>query len=145
MSDESEGAGAKADSALKPASGVVLGSGNIQANYFWFSPETAAAAAAVAIYCKAFLEALGKRSGEGVADLPKLVLDLTRVRKARKGNFERIVGIDDSSMAMIIVTDDLPDEALLALIDLDVTAEEVRGKTLRWDDTAGAWLPDEKG
>jgi hypothetical protein len=31
------------------------------------------------------------------------------------------------------------------VLDLDVTAEELRGKTLRWDTTASAWLPDDAG
>ena len=33
----------------------------------------------------------------------------------------------------MVVTDDLPDEARLALLDLDVTADDLRGKLLRWD------------
>jgi hypothetical protein len=32
---------------------------------------------------------------------------------------------------MFDITDGMPDEARLALLDLDVTAEDVRGKTLR--------------
>jgi hypothetical protein len=37
---------------------------------------------------------------------------------------------------------DTPDEARLALLDLDVTAEELSGKVLRWDSSASAWRPD---
>jgi hypothetical protein len=47
-----------------------MGNGNVQVNT-WLTPEGIALATATAIYSKAFLEALGKRSGDGVADLSK--------------------------------------------------------------------------
>lgn len=51
----------------------------------------------------------------------------------------------DEGSAAIVITSDTPDEARLALLDLDVTAEELRGKVLRWDEKARAWRPDESG
>jgi hypothetical protein len=110
-------------------------------------PQSLAIGAAVAIYFKAFLEELGKRSGEGVARLPKLLAERLRVRReAKAGKPELHVGSKDDPMAaMIVVTGDMPAEAWLALLDLDVTAEAVRGKTLRWDATASAWLPEDEG
>lgn len=38
-----------------------------------------------------------------------------------------------------MVTADLPDEARLALLDLDVTADDVCGKELRWDTASNTW------
>ncbi len=35
----------------------------------------------------------------------------------------------------------MPDEARLAVLDLDVTADVVRGQVLRWDSSASAWQP----
>lgn len=51
----------------------------------------------------------------------------------------------ERSRALVVVTDDLPDEARLALLDLDVTAPELRGKLLRWDEAAGEWRPPQRG
>jgi hypothetical protein len=56
---------------------------------------------------------------------------------------EIFIGLDGGATAIIVVTEDTPDEARLALLDLDVTAPELRGKLLRWDETAGEWRPSE--
>ena len=45
-------------------------------------------------------------------------------------------------MLPLIVTEDLPDEARLALLDLDVTAEDACSKYLRWDNDSMAWRAD---
>jgi len=111
--------------------------------YITISPETAALTAAGAIYAKAFLETLGQRSGDGMAALAKRFGELVRLR-SRKGEQGYLIGIEGAT-AVVLVTEDLPDEARLALLDLDVTAEEVRGKYLRWDGTARAWRPDDNG
>lgn len=47
--------------------------------------------------------------------------------------------MDGEQAVKLVVTEGLPDEARLALLDLDVTAEELRGKELRWDAAAGEW------
>jgi hypothetical protein len=106
-------------------------------------PETVALAAAAAIYSKAFLETLGKRTGEGVANLPKGVSELIRRRIRNRGRPEYHIGVPGRATAIVVVTEDLPDEARLALLDLDVTADALRGKLLRWDSTAASWLPPE--
>ena len=103
----------------------------------WTSPESLAAVAAASIFAKAFLETLGKRAGDGIADLVQ-----TRFR--RNGNkTEAEIGLDDDASAKIAITEDTPDEARLALLDLDVTAGELRGKVLRWDHETSAWRPDD--
>jgi hypothetical protein len=107
-----------------------------------FSPEVVALATATAIFSKAFLETLGSRAGDGVANLPRHVGDLVRTwHRRRSGGEEYRIQLDGSTAA-IAVTKATPDEARLALLDLDVTAEELRGKLLRWDTAASAWLPE---
>ena len=66
-----------------------------------------------------------------------------QVRKKGKPD-EAVIGFKGKEAAMIVVTHDLPDEARLALIDLDFSAEAVRGRVLRWDAEAAAWLPDDQ-
>jgi hypothetical protein len=74
--------------------------------------------------------------GEQAADAA--LASARRLRREGKGEPEKVP-------TRVGITQDLPNEARLALLDLDVTAEEVRGKTLRWDATACAWLPDDEG
>ena len=105
-------------------------------NRFWASPEMLALLAAASIYSKAFLETLAKHHADAVADL------LRRSLHKNGTTTEAEIGLDDGSAATIIVTEDLPDEARLALLDLDVTSDELRSKTLRWDSSASAWRPD---
>jgi hypothetical protein len=93
--------------------------------------------AVAAIYSKAFLETLAKHNAEALMDA---VHSRIRIRKSIAR--EVLVGPEDGSAAILVITSDTPDEARLALLDLDVTAEEVRGKTLRWDSEAMAWRPD---
>jgi hypothetical protein len=96
--------------------------------------ELLALVATVAVYCKAFLEALGKRRADAGSDL------CTRYRKEGTTT-EAKIGLDGGASANIVVTADMPDEARLALLDLDVTADEVRGRELRWDSDTSAWRP----
>jgi hypothetical protein len=93
-------------------------------------------------FSMAFIQVLGQRAADGVANLPKRVSDLVRKRvRMVAGPDEYRIGVNDGSAATIAITADLPDEARLALLDLDVTSDELRGKTLRWDTSASAWLP----
>ena len=104
------------------------------------SAEMMVLAAGVAIFAKAYLEALGKRLGEGTADLPKKMKDLMRARTRKKDAPDEIhIGTKGGEAAILVFTPDLPDEARLALLDLDITAVEIRGKLLRWDSDAMAW------
>jgi hypothetical protein len=98
-----------------------------------FTPESWPFWAAAALYAKTFLETLAKRHADALEDLVE-----ARVHRKGKPDEYRI-GVDDGSAATIAITVDTPDEARLALLDLDVTADELRGKVLRWDDTASAW------
>jgi hypothetical protein len=107
-------------------------------------PEaTVALATAAAIFSKAFLETLGSRAGDSIANLPKHVRDLVRKNRHDRGTREIHVSGEGEATAIVVVTAKLPDEARLALLDLDVTAEELRGKMLRWNSAQSAWLPDE--
>jgi hypothetical protein len=120
--------------------GVFIGGSNGDL-HIYLSPETAAFATAAAIYSKAFLETLGQRTGEGVANLSMRVGDLVRARIRKRGEpDEYLIGLDGGATAIIVVTEDTPDEARLALLDLDVTAPELRGKYLSWSKGAEAWL-----
>lgn len=101
----------------------------------FFTPEMYTLSTAIAIYSKAFVEALAKRHADGLADL-------LRTRPSKNGeNDEAEIGLDDGTSATIAITVDTPDEARLALLDLDVTSEELRGKLLHWDSAASAWRP----
>ena len=88
-------------------------------------------------FSAAFVQALGQRAADGAA---KRMGDLVQKRLPRKGKPDECrIGVEDGSAATIAITADTPDEARLALLDLDVTAEEVRGKTMRWDNDVMAW------
>jgi hypothetical protein len=99
-------------------------------------PESWPFLGAAAIYAKTFLETLAKRHADALEDLVE-----SRVRRKGRPDEYRI-GVDDGSAATIAITEDTPDEARLALLDLDVTADAVRGKLLRWDVGSSSWRPD---
>jgi hypothetical protein len=101
-------------------------------------PEVVALATPIAVYSKAFLETLAKHHADAVADL------LRRSTRKNGTTTEAEIGMDGDAAAKIIVTADMPDEARLALLDLDVTDDAVRGKVLRWDSSASAWRPDDE-
>ena len=95
-------------------------------------------------FCSAFLQALGKRAADGAVKLPKQATDLLRKRVRRKDKPDQVyIGLKRGASATVVVTLDTPDEARLALLDLDVTAPDVRGRELVWDEAAGAWRPSE--
>lgn len=90
-------------------------------------------------FSAAFVQTLGQRAADGAV---KRVGDLVQTHVRRKGKpDETRIGVDDGSAATIGITEDTPDEARLALLDLDVTADELRGKLLHWDSSASAWRP----
>jgi hypothetical protein len=108
------------------------------------APEEVALVFLLGNFFQAFVQALGQRAADGAAKLPKRVSDLVRRRVGRKGKPDEYhIGVQDGSTARIVITADTPDEARLALLDLDVTADAVRGKVLRWDSSASAWRPDD--
>ena len=80
-----------------------------------------------------FLQALSQRAANGAVDMSKQVTDAVREhlrRTGRPGNPPRIE-----------LPDNMTDEAWLALFDL-VNASELRGKLVRWDETAMVWRAD---
>jgi hypothetical protein len=115
----------------------------------WASPEAVAVGFVAGQFLTAFVQALGKRAGDAAADLPRNWADLMLRRIRKQGQPDEFpIGPGDGSAATIVVTDDTPDEARLALLDLDVTGDDVRGKTLRWDNEAMTWRaddPEDKG
>lgn len=83
---------------------------------------------------KAFIETLGKN--------PEALSETVRTRLRRKGETrELLVGPDDGAAAILVITSDTSDEARLAVLDLDVTAKDVRGHYLRWDAESQTWRP----
>lgn len=109
--------------------------------------ETAAVATtatAVVPYVKAIAAELGKRTVEAA---PKVYRGMyCRLRFRGKGSKALVEAAEiqialDSAVITVVLTKELPDEARLMLLDLDLTSDEFRGRALRWDDAAGAWLP----
>lgn len=90
----------------------------------------------VGVYVKAYIETLAQHNAES------LIKAVRHGRRWKGKKPEMVVGPGNKSAATIAITDETPDEARLALLDLDVTAEELRGKVLAWDAEAGSWRPD---
>jgi hypothetical protein len=104
--------------------------------------ETAAAGTAIPSYVKGIAEELGKRT---VKVAPKAYRGISyrfrfrgRGSKALVKAAEIEVRLGDAATT-VVLTQELPDEARLMLLDLDLTSDEIRGKALRWDSTEGAW------
>jgi hypothetical protein len=100
-------------------------------------PEQLVILAAVSIYSKAFLETLGRHAGDALAEMVR-----TRIRRKNGEITEAQIGAEGDGTATLVITDNMPDEARLALLDLDVTSKNVRGKVLRWDNESKAWRMD---
>ena len=84
-------------------------------------------------FVQAFVQALGQRAANSVADRSKRVTDAVRKhvkRKGRSGDTPRIELPDNMT--------DMTDEAWLALFEM-VEASELHGKVLRWDSSASTW------
>jgi hypothetical protein len=115
---------------------------NLDQNY-WHShlhltPDDLVIGLVLRDFAKAYIDALLKRAADGTFDYVGRI----RFRRRRKSGETRL-GVDGGAAATVVVTEDLPDEARLALLDLDVTTPELRGKELRWDKAAEAWRPSE--
>ncbi|MEV6319713.1 hypothetical protein AB0M45_00755 [Nocardia sp. NPDC051787] len=98
-----------------------------------------AVAPMAALYGKALLEALGERSATGLTALPGKL----RQRWFRRGvrSVEAVLDLEDRPSAAILVTDDLPDEARLALLDLDLAEPSLQGEVLTWEVESRQWVP----
>ena len=106
------------------------------------TPEQVILAFMAGNFCSAFLQTLGQRAGNSVANLPKQASDLIRKHVKRGGRDEYHISARDEATATVVITMDTPDAAWLALPEVDVTAPEVRGKRLRWDNDAMVWRTD---
>jgi len=110
----------------------------------------AAAAAAVTVlpYVQSIATELGKRTVE-VA--PKIFRGISvRWRFTRKDGEKVVRSAEiqvefDTATTVIVLTNKLPDEARLMLLDLDLTSDATRGKALIWDTDTGAWKPVRTG
>jgi hypothetical protein len=81
---------------------------------------------------EAFASRLGERFADTVAEAVKRVWLFRR-------NHEALAIDTTNGMTTIELPDVLTDDARLALIELDVMADEIRGKTLYWDADTKAW------
>jgi hypothetical protein len=86
----------------------------------------------------AFCTELGRRLGGTVADWSGR---MHLRRKANSSATTELVVETGSVSTVIEVGEDLSDEAKLALLDLDVESNGIRGKRLEWDEQVRAWLP----
>jgi hypothetical protein len=89
-------------------------------------------------FTTAFCTELGKRFGGTVADWTSRV----RLHRAsdQSAKAEIVVRTDDA-FTVIELEEGVPDEARLALLDLNIEAEDIRGHRLRWDAALSAWAP----
>ncbi|MFI6043602.1 hypothetical protein ACIA8C_18355 [Nocardia sp. NPDC051321] len=120
--------------------------GSLPDDLLQWSAAVGAVAPAATIFGKAFLESLAERAADGVAGLPgKLRQRWFRHGRQGSGNNElsAVLDIENGSAAAILVTADLPDEARLALLDLDPTEPAWQGKILGWDFDRQRWAPVE--
>ena len=101
------------------------------------SAEIFIGAAVFSPFVTAFCTELGKRFGGTVADWT------SRVHLRRKGvespKADLIVEVDDE-VTVIELEDDLSDAARLALLELDIKQQAVRGRRLTWNAEAQAWM-----
>jgi len=109
----------------------------INASASFTMAETLVTAATIGPFITAFCTELGKRLGGSVADWA------ARMKLRPRGNdpdqSDLLVEFD-GAVILIELNKDLPDEARLALLDLDVEASAVRGHRLAWDRTAQRWV-----
>jgi hypothetical protein len=90
-------------------------------------------------FLRSFCEELGKRLGGSAADW------MSRVRVRRKprddNKAELTVLLHDSETIVELDVEGMfSDEAKLALIDLDLSAEGIRGHRVKWDAKARQWV-----
>jgi len=109
---------------------------HLNARYWQLSTADLLAGYVAVEFAKGYIDALAGRAADASLGLVQHV----RFRRNRRTG-EMRAGVDGGGASTVVITDDLPDEARLALLDLDITADGMRGKELGWDPDAGAWLP----
>jgi hypothetical protein len=102
-----------------------------------WDPEMVVLGMTVGSLVTAFCTELGKRMGESVADWAR------RVKWYRRKSHPHHIADIEVNVGDVVttleITDTLTDEAILALLDLDLNDFAVRGQSLRWDGEIGAW------
>ncbi|OIJ65516.1 hypothetical protein [Streptomyces mangrovisoli] len=88
-------------------------------------------------FLEAFAGKLGERLGESVAQVLGRIR-VTRRRDAAARNLEIEDG-ESRRPTTVALPEDFTEEARLALIELDITADAVRGTTLRWNQDTQTW------
>jgi hypothetical protein len=86
----------------------------------------------------AFFTELGKKLGRGAAD------KISHIRLRQNANNPAIVDVQvhsDRTLTIVEMSENLPDDARLALIELDFDDPAIRGKRLKWDNEAMNWAP----
>jgi hypothetical protein len=92
-----------------------------------------------------FVEEWAKKIGEKLGESTVRALGRLRATRADTGTTHGVAELEASlpsahSPTTLILPQPLSDAAKLALIDLDPTDNAVRGQTLYWSETEGAWL-----
>jgi hypothetical protein len=118
--------------ALRAALNAVRGSGTPSTMVIFGAFSAATFGPMLAAFCTE----LGKRLGGSAADWASRV----QVHHAKNdpGKADLVVEAADAVTA-IEISEDLTDDAKLALLDLDIDNKAIRGHRLRWDDHAAAW------
>jgi hypothetical protein len=89
-------------------------------------------------FLQAFATKLGEQLGESAAQA------IGRIQLSRRKGSSRILGVNTPSSRLMTRVElpepgEFTDEARLALLDLDVTADGIQGELLQWDPAAGLW------
>ena len=106
------------------------------------SLAAAAATATVLPYVQSIAIELGKRT---VKAAPKIFRGVSiRWRFTRKNGKKTVKSAEiqvefNTATTVILLTNELPDEARLILLDLDLASDDTKGKTLIWDTESGTW------
>lgn len=98
-----------------------------------------AASASLTPFISAFMNRLGERLGDAVSF--RWIWKVVRAGTVTGG---KLAVTDDTAAPplTIVIDKDLSDDARLALIELDPTATELRGKTLIWVEQERRWRPE---
>lgn len=116
--------------------------GSLPDDLLQWGSAVGAVAPAATIFGKAFLESLAERAADGVTRLPgKLRQRWFRRQVSGSDELAAVLDLENGRTAAILVTADLPDEARLALLDLDPTEPQLHGKVLSWDTERQQWIP----
>jgi hypothetical protein len=106
-------------------------------NRGWETAEVVIAASTLGPFVTAFCTELGRRFGGTVADWAGRV----RLSRRRHDPAAADLIIDaDNVVTVLELEEELSDEARLALLDLDIKADAVRGHRLAWNTETQAWM-----